>query len=126
MTAYLVALLIVGSAVILGKAASRACGIGTGIAPVVGLALLIALASLLIRLPGGATTAAVACALATVVCGVQLARRGDLRPDWAAAAAAVASAGLTALQFLSAGRIGLPGPSLNNDTCCGRRAPDRI
>lgn len=116
MTAYLVALLIVSGAVILGRAACRACGADPGIAPAAGLALLIALASLFVRLPGGATVAAIACALAVAAAAVWLARAGDLKPDWAAAAAGLTAAALTGLQFLSAGRIGLPGVSLNNDT----------
>ncbi len=116
MTAYLVALLIVSGAVILGRAACRACGANPGIAPAAGLAVLIALASLFVRLPGGATVAAVVCALAAVVAALWLARAGDLKPDWAAAAAGLMAAALTGLQFLSAGRVGLPGVSLNNDT----------
>lgn len=116
MTAYLVALLIVGGAVILGRAACRACGTDAGIAPAVGLALLVVLASVAIRLPGSATTAAVACAIAVAGAGAWLVRARDLTPDWAATGAAAVAAGLTTLQFLSAGRVGLPGMSLNNDT----------
>jgi len=116
MTAYLVALLIVGSAVILGRAACRACGVDAGIAPAAGLALLIALASLGVRLPGGATVAAIVCALVIAGAALWLTRAGDLKPDWAAAAAGLMAAALTTLQFVSAGRIGLPGVSLNNDT----------
>jgi hypothetical protein len=116
MTAYLVALLIVGSAAILGAAVCRACDAGSGIAPAAGLAFAMALAVLFVRLPGGATVAAIVCALAIAAAAIWLVRHGGFGLDWAAVAASGVAGLLTTLPFLSAGRVELPGMSLNNDT----------
>jgi hypothetical protein len=119
MTTYLVALLIVGVSVLLGRAICVACAADTAIAPALGLAALMAVAALAVQLPGHAVTGAVLVALVVVgaawwlVHRRALGRRGlDLAVPLAGGGAAVVGA----LQFLSAGHVGIPGMSVNNDT----------
>lgn len=116
MAPYLVALLIVGGALVLGLAVCRATGADPGVAPATGLASLTALAALFIRLPGDAVTAAVVGTVTLVVASAWLVRHGIGRPDPAAILAGAAGVAVVSLQFLSAGRIALPGVSVNNDT----------
>jgi hypothetical protein len=119
MALYLAALIIVVVSVLLGGALCRACSAPIALAPVAGLALLIALATATVQLPGRATSGAVVVALATLVAGVSLVR-SRMRPTRAivvgALLAGLTAAVVTTLPFLSAGHIGIPGVSLNNDT----------
>jgi hypothetical protein len=116
MAPYLLALLIVAVALVLGNAVCRACGLDGGIAPAVGLGTLTAVAALSIRLPGDAVTAAVVVALVSVVALAWLVRGALGRPDPAAILAGLGAVAIVSLQFLSANRMGIPGVSVNNDT----------
>lgn len=116
---YFAALVIVALCALLGTAACRACVAPLSLAPVTGLALLLALTTLTVQLPGRATTAAVATALATGVAAAYLVRVRVRVPRAAALGALLAGLGaaaVTTLPFLSAGHLGIPGQSLNNDT----------
>jgi hypothetical protein len=119
MAPYLAALLLVVLSLLLGAALCRACAAPIALAPVAGLALLIALATAAVQLPGRATTAAIVVGAATVAAAVSLAR-SRLRPartlTVGALLAGAGAAAVTALPFLSAGQVGIPGVSLNNDT----------
>jgi hypothetical protein len=116
MVAYLLALLIVLGALIVGTVICRACGAGQAVAPAVGLATMIAVATLAIQLPGDAVTAAVIGLI--VLCGAAalFVRGGIGRIDLGALVAALGAVALLSLQFLSANRIGIPGIQVNNDT----------
>jgi hypothetical protein len=119
MAPYLAALLLVVVSLVLGAALCRACSAPVALAPVVGVVLLIALASAAVQLPGRATSAAVVVGAATVAAAVSLAR-SRLRPARTLVAgmllAGAGAAAVTTLPFLSAGHTGIPGVSLNNDT----------
>jgi len=86
-------------------------------APAVGLSLLIVIASIAIKLPGGATTAAVV--LLVMVLGaaaLAIVSRPRLRfPGASVAVIAIAGFGAS-IPFLANGRVGLLGVSLDNDT----------
>ena len=116
MAAYLLALLIVFGALVVGTAVCRACGAGQGVAPAVGLATMIAVATLAIQLPGDAVTAAVIGLIVLCAFAVWLVRDGIGPINLGALAAALGAGALVSLQFLSANRIGIPGISVNNDT----------
>lgn len=117
MVAYFVAALLVGGSITLGHAISTASGGSAAAAPAVGLAALIALASMAVRLPGTATTSAVLTLLTLLASLVWLARTRRLRPPGLATVLAGGlAAAVGALPFLSAGTVGIPGVSLNNDT----------
>src|SRR4051794_24747508 len=95
MAAYFAGLLIVAGALVLGHAVTRVCGLDGRTAPAVGLAALIALATLAVQLPGDATLAAVVCGLAVVAAAVWLVRGRRVRLDLPAAGAAAIAAVLT-------------------------------
>jgi hypothetical protein len=84
--------------------------------PAVGLALLIIVSSIAVRLPGTAVTSAVILALLLIVEAVEAVRhRGAWRlPAVPVAVACIAGFG-AAIPFLSTGRVGLPGVALDND-----------
>lgn len=119
MAVYLAALAIVVASLLLGAAMCRACSAPTSLAPVVGLSLLIVLATLAVQLPGRAVTSAIVVVLASVGAAAYLAR-ARFRPARQQVAAVVLTAfgagAVTTLPFLSAGHVGVPGMSLNNDT----------
>lgn len=116
---YLAALLVVAVSALLGTAVCRACSAPLALAPVSGASLLIALTALGVRLPGRATTAVVVVALTCVLVAGHVVR-ARVRPPGAALAGALlaglGAAAITTLPFLSAGRVGMLGMSLNNDT----------
>ncbi|MBA2347131.1 MAG: hypothetical protein H0V81_02450 [Solirubrobacterales bacterium] len=117
MAAYLVALALVVVSVVVGRAVCAACAIGPGSAPPVGLATLIVVAALGVRLPGGAALAAVLIAASVVASGVLLWRRArSITVDTGAFAVAGLAAAVGSVPFWAAGTVGLPGMSLNNDT----------
>jgi hypothetical protein len=116
MAPYALALTLVAASLFVGAALCRACGTDGALAPPVGLATLLALAALFVRLPGDAVTAAVALVLAVVGAATWLARGAVGRLDAAAPLAAAGSVALVSVQFLSAGRIGIPGPPVLDDT----------
>jgi len=87
-----------------------------GYGPAVGLALLIAVAAIVVRLPGRATTSAVVMGvliLAGAVLAASAVRR--LRPEPAAALALLAAVLLMAIPFVVAGNVGVLGVGVNND-----------
>ncbi len=119
MTTYAIALLLVAGAVLAGEALCRAAGWRdwSYCAPAVGLAALMALASAGAALPGAAGMAVAAPPAAAMLAGaVALARRPALSQPVVAFAIAAVVVGFTALPFLAAGRVGILGVSLNNDT----------
>ncbi|HET9102353.1 MAG TPA: hypothetical protein VFN55_03290, partial [Solirubrobacteraceae bacterium] len=86
------------------------------IAPVLGLATILIVASIAIKLPGRADTAALAVAVLIVVALGVLARLRTPPPAvWILPAALVAAAG-AAIPYIANGFVGLPGVSLDNDT----------
>ena len=90
-------------------------------APAVGLALLIIVADVAIKLPGRAATSAVACAVVTVAAAVLVVvRRIRDRPAPGGLAVAlitvIVAAFGAAIPFIANGHVGLPGVSLDNDT----------
>lgn len=111
------AILVVAS-VVVGRALALLGAGSTAAAPAVGMATLVTLAGLLIKLPGRAATAAiillviVLAALAVVVWRGGRPRTSVLVP---ALVVLVTLAG-AAIPFIANGRLGLPGVSLDNDT----------
>jgi hypothetical protein len=106
---------LIGDAIGLLGARCRAAG------PAVGLALLILIADVAIKLPGRAVTAAVACAVVTVAAAVLVViRRLRDRPAVRGLAVAlitmVVAAFGAAVPFIANGHVGLPGVGLDNDT----------
>lgn len=109
-------------------AASAAVGAGTlrlarrepwlGYAPVVGLALLIAVAAVTIRLPGRAVTSSVVMAvlvLAGAVIAARAARTSRPQVSTALLLALVAALLATAIPFVVAGNVDVLGVGVNND-----------
>ena len=119
MTSYLVALLIIGASVLLGRAICVACAADTAIAPALGLAALMAVATLGVQLPGDGVTGAVLVLLVLGGAAWWLLRRRALGVrglDLAVPLAGAGAAAVSSLQFLSAGHVGIPGMSVNNDS----------
>lgn len=120
MQAYLSAVLILAISTIVGQAIWSACGARrwSGLSPVIGLAAVISIAAITVRLPGDGATAAAFLLLATAIAATSLwGRRRELgRPPLESGGAALIALGLTAIPFVAAGRVGLLGMGLNNDT----------
>lgn len=115
--AYGAAALIVLVSVVLGRAICAFAGAERWwAAPAVGLAALIIVAAVAIKLPGNAATAAVVIVMIVSVAAGYLLRAGRLRPVWTDVAVIIAPALGASLPFLASGRVGLPGVSLLNDT----------
>lgn len=115
---YAAAMLILVASAALGAAVlrltSRDPWLGYG--PAVGFALLIAVAAIAIRLPGRATTSALAMGVLVLAGGAiaALTPRGR-RPTPALALALVAAVLSTAVPFVVAGNVGVLGVGVNND-----------
>ena len=106
-TAYLGALAVCGVAVAVGAAICCRSRAWSWTAPPVGLAAVMLLALVAVRLPGHGATAAAAVALATIAAVVTLARRGvDLRPLLEGLPVAAAVLVVCSLPFLANDRIG--------------------
>ena len=117
MAAYLVALLLVGGSMVVGRAICAVCGGSPVAVPVVGFAALTAVASLGVRLPGNATTSGVLVAAVVVVALVWLQRSGHLGlPSPTTVLTGGLAAAVGAIPFVSTGTIGILGVSVNNDT----------
>lgn len=117
MAAYLVALLLVGGSVTVGYVVCAASGGSGAASPAVGFAALIVVATFAVRLPGRAATSAVVVLLVLVASIVFLVRtRRFPLLGLPAVLTGGAAAAVGALPFLSAGSVGIPGVSLNNDT----------
>jgi hypothetical protein len=118
-------LIVLVVALVLGQAlAALAVGAGRGrplapspLAPAYGLAVMLLVAGVAIRLPGHATTAAVALALATIAAALYLrGRTAGLRAGTATALPVAAITTLAAaLPFAIAGFVGVLGAGLVND-----------
>jgi hypothetical protein len=110
----LLASLVVGRAVMLGLGRHRA----SFLEGAVGLAVLILISTLAIRLPGHATTSTALFVLVVVACLVFLFVRSEaiLGPAVGIALPVVlVTIVLTSLPFIASGHIGIPGVGLNND-----------
>ena len=111
------AAMIVAASLLVGSAVARVCGspARSVVAPATGLAALLVLSAVAIRLPGRAVTAAVCDAVLVLASGAYLLRA---RPGGPSAWALVAglAAGLAVLvPFLASGRVGLLGAGTNDD-----------
>ena len=115
------AAVLVAASVLIGDAIGLLGARCRAAAPAVGLALLIIVADVAIKLPGRAATSAVACAVVTVAAAVLVVvRRIRDRPAPGGLAVAlitvVVAAFGAAIPFIANGHVGLPGVSLDNDT----------
>ncbi|MDX6615020.1 MAG: hypothetical protein QOD60_111 [Solirubrobacterales bacterium] len=121
LAAYLTGALICASALAAGQAAMALCGRdkASPLAPALGLALLVIVANLAIKLPGRATTAWIALAVllvASIAVLVQRAGAGRLgRFVLPAVLAALLAAFVVSIPFLVNGRVGPLGQGLIND-----------
>ena len=116
MVPYLAAGAILAGSAFLGQAAFLAAGVRrwSWLSPAVGLALLLVIATAAIKLPGGATTAAVVIAVAVAASAVIAFRMLETRPSWLLLVIPAAAA-VTAIPFLAKGHVGILGMSFNND-----------
>ena len=116
---YLTAVLIVAAALLAGQAAMRLCGarVPSVLAPAVGLALLLIVANLAQKLPGGATSAGVGPVLLIVVATsvLLIGRSPAPAPALPAAIAAILAGVAASIPFLVNGRMGPLGAGLVND-----------
>ena len=116
MTAYLSALAVCATSMIVGAALCCRTGEWSWTAPPVGLAAVILLALAAVRLPGHGTTAAVAVAIAVLASGVVVARRRvALRPVAAGVPVAAAVLAACSLPFIVNDQIGELGVWINAD-----------
>ncbi len=116
MTAYLSALAVCAAALVMGAALCCRPGSWSWSAPAAGLAAVVLLALVAIRLPGHGATAAVTLALATAGAAVVVARRGvDRRPLLDALPTAVAVLAICSLPFLANDRVGELGAYVLDD-----------
>ena len=81
----------------------------------VGLAALIVLSSVAIRLPGRGATSTVVCAAALVLAAILIWRRVAIEWPWRGAAVAIPAVFGASLPFLANHRVGIPGVGLDND-----------
>ncbi|HEY5317702.1 MAG TPA: hypothetical protein VIJ20_06960 [Solirubrobacteraceae bacterium] len=115
--AYGTAVAIVLVSVLVGRAICKFCG-GTQrwwSAPAVGLASLIVLTAAAIKLPGRGLAAAIVCGLAVLVAVVYLLWKA--RPRFPVGDLLVGGSSLlgASILFIASGRVGLPGPTWDND-----------
>lgn len=111
------AVLVCASALILGQAALKICGIRewSWLAAPVGLAIEMLVAIPAIHVPGRAATTAVALAVLTVASAAWVLRDRSMRPPLAGLLAVTPVALLTMVPFAAAGRAGILGVSIDND-----------
>lgn len=111
------AALLVAASELLGQAASLLGARCRAAAPAVGLSLLVLIASIAIRLPGRATTAAAGLLIVLIAAGGLVAIRVRLRALPLVQLIVGSMAALfAAVPFIANGRVGLLGVSLDNDT----------
>ena len=121
LAAYLTGALIAAAALASGQAVMALCGRekASPLAPALGLALLVIVANLAIKLPGRATTAWIALAVLVLAsAAVLVARRRAGRLGvfvWPAVLAALIAAFCVSIPFLVNGRVGPLGQGLIND-----------
>jgi hypothetical protein len=116
---------LIGASALVGYALSL-LGVGGRLAaPAVGLALLIVIAGIAIRLPGGVVTAAAGVLIAVLAAAAVVAAKSPRRPlavsslwrlPTVPVLTAIAAAAGAAIPFVANGRVGLLGVSLDNDT----------
>ncbi len=114
----IVAALICAASILVGEAVARLLGTERwqGWAPAVGLALLLALALAVVKLPGHGTTGAVALGVVVVGSALLVTRSGELpRPPWDVAALTGTTLIATLIPYLSNGRFGIPAVGYTND-----------
>jgi hypothetical protein len=111
------AALLVAASALVGHAVSLLGARCRAAAPAVGLSLLILIASIAIRLPGRAATAAVLLLVVLVAAGALVAvRRGPRALPVLPLIVGSAAACGAAIPFIANGRVGLLGVSVDNDT----------
>ena len=118
-SAILAGALIAAASLAAGQAILLACGYDrpSPVAPATGLAALLVVCGIAIKLPGHAVTAAVAAGVLVAVSIWRLARRSEgLRPIRAGAIVVfLGAAFVAAIPFLASGRLGILGQGLVND-----------
>ncbi|MSO42415.1 MAG: hypothetical protein EXQ70_11080 [Solirubrobacterales bacterium] len=119
LSAILAGALIVAASLAAGQAILLACGYRrpSAVAPATGLAALLVLCGITIKLPGHGVTAAIACGILVAAAAWYLAgHREALRPIRAGAfVATLGAAFASAIPFLASGRLGILGQGLVND-----------
>lgn len=111
------AALLLGASTIIGQAVFVLAGRTrwSWSAAAVGLAALVILSSVAIRLPGHGTTSTVACAVALVLAAILVWRRSGIEWPWQGAVVTIPAALGASLPFLANHRVGVPGIGLDND-----------
>lgn len=111
------AALLLGASTIIGQAvfvlAGRKCWSWSAAA--VGLASLIVLSSIAIRLPGRGVTSTLVCTIALLLAVVLVWRRSRIEWPWRGAVVAIPAVLGASLPFLANHRVGIPGVGLDND-----------
>lgn len=111
------ALLICAGALLVGQVVLRLCGATrwSWLAPAVGIAVLMLVATPALHVPGRSLTVAVVLALLVAGCALAMVRDPSLHPPLAGLAAALPVALLTLVPFAASGYAGTLGVSFNND-----------
>jgi hypothetical protein len=111
------AVLLFGASVVIGQAAFILAGRASWSwsAAAVGLAVLVLLSAIAIRLPGRAVTAVAVCGVVLALAAVLVWRRAPFGWPWRAAAVAIPAMLGASVPFLANGRVGILGVGLDND-----------
>ncbi len=111
------AALLLGASTIIGQAVFVLAGRTrwSWSASAVGLASLIVLSSIAIRLPGRGVTSTLACAFALLLAAILVWRRSGIEWPWRGAVVAIPAVLGASLPFLANQRVGVPGVGLDND-----------
>ena len=111
------AALILGASLLVGRAALLLCRIKNAawLSPPVGLAVLMAVATASLRLPGHAVTAVVVVTVLTLAAGAVLAKKRVAPLPREGLWIVLATGAALMVPYLANGRFGLPGVSFNND-----------
>src|SRR5947209_8571925 len=109
---------LVGTSAIVGQAVFALSGRRpwSWAAPAVGLATLIVVCAIAIKLPGRDVTSVAVCAVLVIASGAWLLRRLVFSRPWRPLVVALLPVLGASLPFVAEHRVGLPGVSLNNDT----------
>jgi len=109
------AAVIAAASLLLGRALAALGMRSRTASPAVGLALLIIISSVAIKLPGTATTAAIVLLAVCFAAAVVAVRSGRPRTPVVELIVVVVAGFGAAIPFISTGRVGLPGVALDND-----------
>jgi hypothetical protein len=114
---YGAAALLLGASTIVGQAVFVLAGRTrwSWSASAVGLASLIVLSSIAIRLPGRGATSTLTCAVALLLAAILVWRRSRIEWPWRGAVVAIPAVLGASLPFLANHRVGVPGVGLDND-----------